>query len=138
MEILASTNQRWFKNRLRSPLTLEPTATLVCYMAYSVRFLRSNAQYMLSCLKFDGELVSFIKVAFSSSLKNHQYVKNLNKVLTLLSRAGVTLILPKCHLFQQDFECLDNMLMPGRLAAASKNVYAMKTSIVPSDSTQTR
>lgn len=54
------------------------------------------------------------------SKNNHQHIKGIDKVLTSLHQAEVTLKSPKFYLFQKKIEYTDHILMPGRIAAVSK------------------
>lgn len=48
-------------------------------------------------------------------------------MLTLLLQAETTLALPKSHFLQKKIENLGNIVMPGGLAAASRNAHLIKT-----------
>lgn len=65
------------------------------------------------------------------SKSNCQYFKDIDKVLTLLRQAGLTPKLPKSHVLQNGINILAMYAKSTRLAAASKNVDAIKSAVYP-------
>lgn len=70
------------------------------------------------------------------SKNNHQHVENFDELHPLLRQAGLTLKLPKFHFIYNKIEFLGQILMPGCLVAASKNVEAIKTTTLPTGITR--
>lgn len=63
-------------------------------------------------------------------MENIQYIKDIDKVLTLLCQSGKTLKLLNCHLFKMKMETFGHILMPTRLAAAFEIVDAISNPVI--------
>jgi Reverse transcriptase (RNA-dependent DNA polymerase) len=59
-------------------------------------------------------------IVFSSSMESH--VEDLNKVLSLLRDAGVSLRLNKCHFFRRRVNYLGHVIEPGKLSVQATKV----------------
>ena len=75
-------------------------------------------------------------IVFSRSAEQH--VRDVDKVLSLLRAAGVTLKLKKCFWFQNRVDYLGHVITPGKLSVATENTDAFKTAVFPKTLTQLR
>ena len=75
-------------------------------------------------------------IVFSRSAE--QNVRDVDKVLSLLRAAGVTLKLKKCFWFQNRVDYLGHVITPGKLSVATENADAFKTAVFPKTLTQLR
>ena len=75
-------------------------------------------------------------IVFSRTIEQH--VRDVDTVLTLLRKAGVTLKLKKCFWFQNRVDYLGHVITPGKLSVATQNTEAFKTMVFPKSLTQLR
>ena len=75
-------------------------------------------------------------IVFSKTYDEH--VEHLDRVLTLLRDAGVSLKLAKCKFFQDRVEYLGHVISPGKLAVADKYADALRECEFPKSLTQIR
>jgi RNase H-like domain found in reverse transcriptase len=73
---------------------------------------------------------------FSSSREMH--LKHVNEALELLGKAGLSLKLIKCHLFNEAVDYLGHVIGPGKLAVAEKNRPHNGTPLYPKTQTEIR
>lgn len=59
---------------------------------------------------------------FSAIMDDH--IRHLRDILSLLSKADVTLKPEKCHLFETKVDYLGHVLSPGELRVNEKNIRA--------------
>jgi Reverse transcriptase (RNA-dependent DNA polymerase) len=82
-----------------------------------------------SCLVYLDDVI-----VFSRTIEEH--FGHLQEVLSLLERAGITLKLSKCHFFKDTVDYLGHVIVPGRLAIATKNTDALKQAKHPTTQTE--
>jgi Reverse transcriptase (RNA-dependent DNA polymerase) len=76
---------------------------------------------LLSKVKWKYALVYLDDIIiYSESLEEH--FEQLDSVLSILRKAGATLKLSKCHLFQPSVDYIGHVVYPGKLAVAQKNI----------------
>ena len=96
-----------------------------------------GADVILSGLRWKSCLVYLDDIIiFSRTIEDH--FKHLGEVLHLLSRAGLSLKLKKCHFFKETVNYLGHVIRPGKLEVASKNTEALKTAQPPSTQSELR
>jgi len=61
-----------------------------------------------------------VVIVFSRTVDEH--IQHLREVVLLLEKADVSLKPSKCHLFQQEVECLRHVVRPGQLLVNQKNI----------------
>ena len=75
-------------------------------------------------------------IVFSQS--HEQHVKDVDEVLTLLEKAGVSLKLSKCEFFQPRVNYLGHVIMPGKLAIAKERTSGFANATFPKDKSTMR
>jgi Reverse transcriptase (RNA-dependent DNA polymerase) len=75
-------------------------------------------------------------IVFSSSIESH--VEDLDKVLSLLWDAGVSLRLDKCHLFRRRVNYLGYLNEPGKLSVQATKVDTILKAKLPRTKTELR
>jgi hypothetical protein len=65
------------------------------------------------------------------SPSHEQHPKDLDLVLGLLSRAGATLKLKKCHFFKGKVKCLGHVILPGKLQIDQSKTDSVQKSKLP-------
>jgi hypothetical protein len=75
-------------------------------------------------------------ILFSSSIKSH--VEDLDKVLSLLREAGVSLRLDKCHFFCRSVNYLGHVIEPGKLSVQATKVDTILKAKLPRKKTELR
>ena len=73
-------------------------------------------------------------IVFSWTVGDH--IRHLREVLLLLEKAGVSLKPSKCHLFQQELECLGHVVRPGQLLVNRKNIKSLAQALPPRNRTE--
>ena len=84
-----------------------------------------------TCLIYLDDVIVFSKT-------KEQHVRDVDRVLTLLRQAGVTLKLKKCFWFQDRVDYLGHVITPGKLSVATQNTQAFGTMVFPQTLTQLR
>jgi hypothetical protein len=84
-----------------------------------------------SCLVYLDDII-----VYSSSLEQH--VKDLDFVLSLVKKAGVTLRLKKCHFFQEMVKYLGHIVLPGKLKVDQSKTDAVRRALLPSSRSELR
>ena len=84
-----------------------------------------------SCLIYLDDVI-----VFSSNEEEH--LEQVDQVLNLLRKAGVTLKLSKCKFFQNKVDYLGHVLLPGKLAVARESTEAIRQATFPQNPTQMR
>ena len=75
-------------------------------------------------------------IVFSRSTEDQ--LRNVDKILTLLRKAGVTLKLKKCAFLQPRVDYLGHVITPGKLSVATKNTKSFTHATFPKNTTQLR
>ena len=75
-------------------------------------------------------------IVFSQS--HEQHVKDVDEVLSLLEKAGVSLKLSKCEFFQPRVNYLGHVIMPGKLAIAKERTTGFASAQFPKDKSTLR
>jgi Reverse transcriptase (RNA-dependent DNA polymerase) len=75
-------------------------------------------------------------IVFSSDRKAH--LTHVDEVLTVLSKAGLSLKLQKCRFFAETVNFLGHVIRPGRLGVAENNTEALKVAPLPRTQTELR
>jgi hypothetical protein len=75
-------------------------------------------------------------IVFSSSMESH--VEDLDKVLSLLRDAGVSLRLDKCHFFRRRANYLGHVIEPGKLSVQATKVDNILKAKLPRTKTELR
>jgi RNase H-like domain found in reverse transcriptase/Reverse transcriptase (RNA-dependent DNA polymerase) len=83
------------------------------------------------CLCYLDEII-----VFSSSMKSH--VEGLDKVLSLLRDAGISLRLDKCHFFRRRVNYLGHVIEPGKLSVQDTKVDTILMAKLPRTKTELR
>lgn len=65
-----------------------------------------------------------------------EHIEQLYEILTTLADAGVTLKIPKRHLFQREVEYLGQIFKPGRLEIDRTKVESLRQAQPPKNKTQ--
>jgi len=90
---------------------------------------------ILSGLRWQTCLVYLdVVIVFSWTVEDH--IRHLCEVLLMLEKAGVSLKLSKCHLFQQEVECLGHVVRPGQLLVNQKNIKSLAQALPPRSQTE--
>lgn len=76
------------------------------------------------CLVYLDDVIVYSRTA-------EEHLGHLDRVLSLLRGAGISLKLPKCHFFQEKVDYLGHVVTPGKLAVAQRNADAFKTAKFP-------
>jgi Reverse transcriptase (RNA-dependent DNA polymerase) len=75
-------------------------------------------------------------IVFPSSIESH--VEDLDKVLSLLRDAGVSLRLDKCHFFRRRVNYLGHVIDPGKLSVQATKVDTILKAKLPRTKTELR
>jgi len=90
---------------------------------------------ILSGLRWQKCLVYLdVVIVFSWTVEDH--IRHLCEVLLMLEKADVSLKLSKCHLFQQEVECLGHVVRPGQLLVNPKNIKSLAQALPPRSQTE--
>jgi len=73
-------------------------------------------------------------IVFSRTVDDH--IRHLRGILLLLEKAGVSLKLFKCNLFQQELEYLGHVFRPGQLLVNQKNIKSLAQALPPRKQTE--
>ena len=84
-----------------------------------------------TCLIYLDDVIVF-------SRTEGEHLVQVDQVLTLLRKAGVTLKLSKCKFFQNKVDYLGHIILPGKLAIAQESTEAIRQSTFPETPTQLR
>ena len=92
---------------------------------------------ILSSVKWKFCLVYLDDIIIYSP-SHQQHLKDLDLVLGLLSRAGATLKLKKCHFFKERVKYLGHVILPGKLQIDQSKTVSVRNAIFPRTRTELR
>jgi len=92
---------------------------------------------ILSGVKWQNVLV-YLDDLIIISANAESHLSQLDTVLTLLGKHGVTLKAQRCHLFSSEVDNLGHVVRPGRLSLNEENLEAIKKAVFPKTQTQLR
>jgi len=92
---------------------------------------------ILSRVKWQNVIV-YLDDLIISSADAESHLSNLDTVLTLLGKHGVTLKARERHLFSHEVEYFGHVVRPGRLSVNEKNLKAIKKAFFPKTRTHLR
>jgi Reverse transcriptase (RNA-dependent DNA polymerase) len=96
----------------------------------AIDFILSGVRWQ-KCLCYLDDII-----VFSSSMESH--VEDLDKVLSLLRDAGVSLRLDKCHFFRRRVNYLGHVIEPGKLSVQATKVDNILKAKLPRTKTELR
>ena len=84
-----------------------------------------------SCLIYLEDVIEF-------SRTTDEHLRHIDKILTMIRRAGITLKLTKCSFFQPKVDYLGHVITPGKLSVAMENTKSFAHTQFPRNNTQLR
>ena len=82
-----------------------------------------------SCLIYLDDVIVF-------SRSTDEHLRHVDEILTLLRRAGITLKLTKCSVFQPRVDYLGHVITPGKLSVATENTKSFAHAQLPRNTTE--